>query len=80
MFDDFGRGLQLKGDIRGFEVYSNGMWQKANATFKDGKIVVTSADGGDVAGVRYLWKNWARPDVCIYNNDGLPANPFINLR
>lgn len=79
-FKDFGRGITLKGDIRGFDVYSNGMWQKANATFKDGKIVVTSADGGDVAGVRYLWKNWARPDVCIYNNDGLPANPFINLR
>lgn len=79
-FNDFGRGLELKGNIRGFDVYANGKWQKAEASFNNGKVVVKSVDGSDVVGVRYLWKNWAKPDVCIYNKDGLPANPFINLK
>ncbi len=80
IFNDFDRGIKLQGDIRGFEVFSNGRWHNALAEFDNGKVVVKSDDNSEILGVRYLWKNWAKPYVCIYNNDGLPANPFTNKK
>ncbi len=74
--ETFGRGLNLRGDIRGFEVLIDGKWCKALAQLNGNRIVVKSIDGKKVSGVRYLWKSWARPDVCLFNNDGLPLSTF----
>ena len=78
--EDFGRGIELSGNLRGFEALINGAWVAAPAEYKDGVIIVRSPNGGDIAGVRYLHKNWARPYVCIFNKDGLPMFPFDSLK
>ena len=77
-FNTFGRNLQLRGKARGFEVKVAGKWQNANATLSGNEVLVKSANGGKVEGVRYLWKGWADPDVCLYNQDDLPAFSFID--
>ena len=74
----FGRKLEVKGDLRGFEVKVAGKWQKAKAEISGNDILVKSLDGKAVEGVRYLWKGWAKPDVCLFNQDGLPVFSFIN--
>ena len=43
-------------------------------------FVVSGRERHRVDGVRYLHKNWAQPDICIFSEDGLPAFPFMNLR
>ena len=78
--ETYGRSLKTKGYARGFEVKVNNVWINANASLKDGKLIVKSPECSDITGVRYLWKNWATPDVWLYNEDGLPAFSFINLR
>ena len=73
-----GRKLEMRGEPRGFEVKSNGKWIKAKAVLSSQNVIVKSLKGEKVEGVRYLWKPWAKPDVCLYNQDGLPAFSFIN--
>ena len=80
LFDSFGRKLETKGDARGFEVCVNGKWEKGVASFNNGKVFVKSANGTEISGVRYLWKNWARPDAWLFNQDGLPAFSFIDKK
>ena len=80
LFDSFGRKLETKGDARGFEVCVNGKWEKGVVSFNNGKVVVKSANGAEISGVRYLWKNWARPDAWLFNQDGLPAFSFIDKK
>ena len=79
-FDVRGDKLVCKGEPRGFEVLSGGKWVEAKTKVAHNSISLEAADSGDVSGVRYLYKPWAKPDVCIYNDDGLPAHPFINVK
>ena len=78
LFNTFGRNIQLRGKARGFEVKVAGKWQNANATLSGNEVLVKSTNGGKVEGVRYLWKGWADPDVCLFNQDGLPVFSFTN--
>lgn len=79
-FDLDGRGLVGKGEPRGFEVFCNGKWVTANVSLKGSEVAAKSPDGSKVEGVRYLWKDWAMPDVWLYNEDNLPAFSFTDQR
>lgn len=79
-FETFGRKLVLDGKARGFEVLVNGKWENAIASFSNGDVVVKSKNGSDISGVRYLWGNWVGTEVCLFNEDGLPAFTFTNLK
>lgn len=75
----FGKKLVVKGEPRGFEVLlADGKWVPAVAKQSGNSILVKSANPDDkkIAGVRYLWKDWARPNVCIYNDADIPAPGF----
>jgi hypothetical protein len=74
----FCRKLQAKGELRGFEVKGAGKWQKAKAELSGNDVLVKSLNGKKVEGVRYLWESWARPNACLFNQDGLPVFSFIN--
>ncbi|MFI3290263.1 MAG: sialate O-acetylesterase [Opitutales bacterium] len=74
----FDKTLELKGELRGFEVLVDGNWAKPASMKLEGAKVELSASK-EISGVRYLWKNWALPDVCLYNSD-LPLNSFKNLK
>lgn len=63
------------GELRGIELFSNGQWQPANAELKRNMLIVKSPNNTTIEGVRYLWKPWAKPDVCLYYND-IPIAPF----
>ena len=79
-FDCSGKKLVGRGNPRGFEVLSNGEWkQPASADIKKNSVELTSPDGGSIEGVRYLWLNWAQPQVWLFNEDGLPASSFISF-
>lgn len=67
--------LELREPLRGFEVLVGGSWQSPNAELRGGKVLLKSG-GGNIEAVRYLWKNWALPDVCIFNSEGMPLAPF----
>lgn len=77
--NSFGRGLKADGELRGFEVLVGGKWLAADASLDNGKIKLTSRDGGKVDGARYLWKQYPQDDVCLRNSDGLPLFPFSAL-
>ncbi len=77
-FNTYGSGLVGKGDPRGFEVLSGGKWLPAKAALNGDSVSVSHQGGGKIDGVRYLWKSWARPDVWLYNKDGIPAFSFID--
>lgn len=63
---------------RGFELKVGGVWRPAaRATLVDGTVVVTSEGADDaVEGVRYLWDSWDKPNVWLYDEQGLPVNSF----
>ena len=42
--------------------------------------MLKSPDGSNIDGVRYLWKPWAKPDVCLFDSDGNPVPPFSTER
>ncbi len=79
-FRKFGRGLVAKGEPRGFEILlKSGKWIPAKARFVRHYVVVENPDRDseeEIIGVRYLWKNWALPEVWLFNKDGLPLNSF----
>ena len=77
-FNTFGGGLVGKGNPRGFEVLVDGKWQQASAQLKGDKVVVLA--DADIKGVRYLWKNWAQPDVWLFSKNGIPAIPFYEVK
>jgi len=81
-FDTFGGKLVGKGEAKGFELLVGGKWVAAASAQILGadKVVVKAPEGAAVEGVRYLWKNWARPEVWLYNQDGLPAVSFTSLK
>jgi len=66
-----------QGEITGFEVLSNGKWVNAKATLKGNAVILESTDGGNVKGARYAYKDWAKPLVNLFNENELPAAPFL---
>lgn len=74
-----GSPLVVCGALRGVEVLVGGKWVAPKSLSFADNVLVARADGR-VDGVRYLHKNWAQPDICIFSEDGLPAFPFMNLR
>ncbi len=78
-FDTDGSDIIQKGELRGFEVLENGKWRKPTSVkLRDNKLFITSQN--DIDGVRYLHKNWAQPDVCLYSKNNLPLFPFYELK
>ena len=75
-FEDGGRGLVARGELRGFEVLRGGEWIAPVSARLDGKGRLEMDGGGKIDGVRYLWKGHTKPDACLFNRDGLPAAPF----
>lgn len=76
-FKTGGRKLECKGEPRGFEILTpDGKWLPAKASFDGKKVELKSPGGERIMAARYLWKAWAGDDVCIFNQDGLPAAPF----
>ena len=73
--------LKMSGEARGFEVLSDGIWKAADAKIiGSDKLEVSAKDGSNVEGVRYLWKCWAKPDACLFGQNGLPAAPFSDVK
>ncbi len=80
-FELNGKKLATKEAPRGFEVQIDGKWCIAKPELKGDKVIVRAADKslkGEIEGVRYLWKNWAMPDVWLFDSQYLPAIPFID--
>ena len=76
-FNTYGSALEGRGDARGFEIFAGGKWKQCKAKLMGpDSVELSSPDGEKIEGVRYLWKNWARPDVWLYNAGGLPAVSF----
>lgn len=73
--------LEMRGKPRGFEAKVGGKWVAANAELRGNTVVISVEDkSAKIDGVRYLWKNWARPDVCLYDTNALPAFSFTDER
>lgn len=75
-----GKKLECRGEPRGFEILVNDKWVKPNINFVNNTVVLKTETGERIDGVRYLWKIWAQPDVCIYGENNLPALPFEHKR
>ena len=81
-FDLFGEKLIGKGEPRGFELKIGNEWKPAKAEL-DGKKVKVALDGNanaKIEGVRYLWANWCKENVWLFNQNGLPALSFIHQK
>ena len=75
--DSFGDKLVGKGEPRGFELKIDGKWVKAKPEIRGGNVFVTAPSGSSVPeGVRYLWTDWAKPDVWLYNSQNTPVFSF----
>ena len=71
--------LEMRGKPRGFEAKVGGEWTAANAELCGNAVKISVGNrSAKIDGVRYLWKNWARPDVCLYDTNGLPAFSFTH--
>ena len=70
-------GLVGRGAPRGFELKIGGKWVGAKPEIRRGAAFVASPDGKSVPeGVRYLWRDWAKPEVWLYNLQGAPLFSF----
>jgi len=78
-YETGGRNLVFKGEPKGFEVLVGGKWVEGMAKLKNGKLTVCSKDGAQIEGVRYAYAAYAKDIVSLFNEDGLPAAPFIDL-
>ncbi len=87
----FSTKLEIRGKLRGFEVFSNGAWISVDENMEI-KLEKTSCEDTSwllhlkvptvkkVEGIRYLWKSWAKPEVCLYGIDNSPVFPFKYLK
>jgi sialate O-acetylesterase len=75
-FDNVGKGLVMRGDhLTGFAIAgADEKFVNADATIAGDRVVVSSAQVASPAYVRFGWANY--PVVNLWNEDGLPANPF----
>lgn len=78
-FDLFGTSLTSKGKPRGFEILVGENWVPAEVELLNEVVLVKSKGGAEIKGVRYLWKDWARPDVWLFGKQGLPVVPFKSV-
>ena len=76
----FGMELRCpKGSMDGFEAFSDGRWQLAEARLLEGgKILLSLKGGGRIEKVRYLWYGWALPHVSVFGDNGFPLLPFLD--
>ena len=75
--DSFGDKLVGKGQPRGFELKIDGKWVKSKPEIRGGNVFVSAPEGGAAPeGVRYLWTDWAKPDVWLYNSQNTPVFSF----
>lgn len=77
-FSEIGNGLVVKGDeIKGFAVSDeNGVYQRVNASILGNRVVLYVGGIKNPKKVRFLWKNYVREDVTLYNAEGMPVSPF----
>jgi sialate O-acetylesterase len=75
-FDQVGSGLTARGGkLTGFTVAGkDGAFVPAEAAIEGATVVVTSGQVAEPAAVRYAWDD--NPTANLYNQEGLPANPF----
>ena len=73
-------GLVVTGDtdeIIGFELAgADKIYHAAKAHLSDNQVIVTSEEVKEPVSVRYLWTNYPRDGVNLYNHYGLPVAPF----
>lgn len=74
-----GSKIEIRGELRGFEVLVDGAWEVPQVK-ADGGGLLLSRPGGRIDAVRYLAKGWAAPDACVFNDRGLPLGPFQAFR
>lgn len=68
--------INSRGELRGVEVKVGDAWRAAkNVRLVGNKLIVSDTDSID--GVRYLWKNWANDDICLFNSSSIPVFPFV---
>ena len=81
-FDLFGEKLIGKGEPRGFELKIGNEWKPAKAELvgKKVKVVLDGNADAKIEGVRYLWANWCKENVWLFNQNGLPALSFIHQK
>ncbi len=77
-FDTLGKKLTTKGEIIGFEIFSDGKWITPKSAKISGNDIVLEADS-EILGVRYLWASW-NPNISLFNSEGLPAFPFMDMK
>jgi sialate O-acetylesterase len=78
IFDHADGGLVVKGggmEPGGFAVAGqDGRFYRAKAEVSGGEVLVSAIEVEDPVSVRYAWEN--NPDVTLYNQAGLPMEPF----
>ena len=66
-----------KGDLVGFTLAgADGKFAPANGTMKGDSIILKSEGVAEPKFVRYGWVNFAKPELNLFNKEGLPAQPF----
>ena len=48
--------------------------------FKKVKVALDGNANAKIEGVRYLWANWCKENVWLFNQNGLPALSFIHQK
>lgn len=73
-------GLVVAGDtsdVIGFELAgADKVYHSAKAYIEGNKVIVSSKEVIEPVSVRYLWSNYPREGVNLYNKYGLPVAPF----
>lgn len=75
-FRHAGNGLVARGTVlKGFAIAgADRKFVWADAEIKNGKVIVSSEDVPNPVAVRYAWAD--NPECNLYNQEGLPADPF----
>lgn len=72
--------ISKKEPILGFELAdATGEFYPAQATLSGNELVVETFKVKVPARVRYLWKNYPKEEVSLYNQEGYPLAPFTNF-
>lgn len=67
-----------RGSPRGFQLKFGNEWIDATPKLRpDGTVFVASPEGyGRPSAVHYLWKSWDKPDVWLYDSQGVPISSY----
>lgn len=76
VFNHVSKGLQARGELRGFELRDKtGSWVAAEAKIAgNNRVLVSSTSVTAPEAVRYAWGNSV--PATLFNTEGLPASPF----